>query len=62
MKWSEKSPTRPKSGVAKTLSGHVAEPLGKTFLSLASLMIVARMVVPRIPKSSAPRTRRATIA
>ena len=61
-KWNEKFPTSPKFGASKILSGHVAEPLGKTFLSLASLMIVARSVVPRIPNSSAPRIRRATIA
>ena len=61
-KCNEKLPTRPKFGASKILSGHVAEPLGKTFLSLASLMIVARIVVPRIPNSSAPRTRRATMA
>ena len=61
-KWKEKLPTRLKSGVAKTLSGHVAEPLGKTFLSFASFTIVAMSVVPRIPNSSAPRTCRETIA
>jgi hypothetical protein len=48
-KCSEKSPTRPKCGVSTTLSGHVAEPLGKTFSSLISLTIVARIVVPMMP-------------
>jgi hypothetical protein len=62
MKFSEKSPTRPKFGASTTLSGHVAVPLGKTFWSLISLMTVATSVVPRIPNSNAPGTRRATSA